>query len=179
VAFLLVAGLAGEIVSFDLFGLTDFSLIPQRYWIGLDVVPIILLANVCLAMYINLSVWFKITAQLRYGLFISTLGAVITILINAFTIPYLGYYGSALATLSCYGFMCIFCYYLGQKNYPIPYKFGRLMGYAVLVGFFYMMIRFLEYKGLSGMNITLFKLFLITLCGSMIFLIERKLPLYK
>jgi len=179
VAFLLVAGLAGEIVSFNLFGLTNFSLIPQRYWIGLDVVPIILLANVCLAMYINLSVWFKITAQLRYGLFISTLGAVITILINAFTIPYLGYYGSALATLSCYGFMCMFCYYLGQKNYPIPYKFGRLMGYAILVGFFYMMIRFLEYKGLSGINITLFKLFLISLCGSMIVLIERKLPLYK
>lgn len=179
VAFLLVAGLAGEIVSFNLFGLTNFSLIPQRYWIGLDVVPIILLANVCLAMYINLSVWFKITAQLRYGLFISTLGAVITILINAFTIPYLGYYGSALATLSCYGFMCMFCYYLGQKNYPIPYKFGRLMGYAILVGFFYMMIRFLEYKGLSGTNITLFKLFLISLCGSMIVLIERKLPLYK
>lgn len=179
IGFLIVAGLAVEIVAFNFFGLTHFSLIPKQYWIGLEVVPIILLANVCLAMYVNLSVWFKITAQLRYGLFISTVGAIITILVNAFTIPYIGYYGSAVATLLCYGSMCIFCYYLGQKNYPIPYKFGRLIGYAVLVGFFYMMIRFLDYKGLSGLNISLFKVFLISLCASMIFLIERKLPTFK
>ena len=178
IAFLLVASTAREIVAFDFFGQMNFTLIPQRYWVGLDVVPIILLANVCLAMYVNLSVWYKITAQLRYGLFISVMGAVLTIVINAVAIPYIGYYGSALATLVCYGSMCIFCYQLGKKQYPIPYRFKRLILYSLMILFFFCINRFLELKGLSGMNITLFKIFLCILCAGMIGLYERQFPTF-
>lgn len=132
-AFMLVSSYAHEIVSFNFFGLTgDKTFIDEAYWIGLKVVPILLLAYVFSAAYINLSIWFKITKQTRFAILFAGTGAFITILINVLTIPRHGYMGSAWATMACYGTMCVLCYYLGQKYYPIPYRVQRLFVYGLI-----------------------------------------------
>jgi O-antigen/teichoic acid export membrane protein len=130
--FLGVAAFSYEIVAFNFFGLADLTLIPERYWVGLEAVPILLGANLCLGAYLNLSIWFKLTTQTRYALLFTGTGAAITILGNVLFIPTYGYLACAWATLASYFTMCVLCYIFGQRNYPIPYRFGRLFAYTGL-----------------------------------------------
>lgn len=96
---------------------------------ALDVVPIILLGSFCLGIYHNLSVWYKITDQTRFGAYISSIGAIITLAINIAFIPKIGYMASALATLAAYGSMMLLSYYFGKKYYPVPYNMRKIMFY--------------------------------------------------
>lgn len=95
--------------------------IGEEYRVGLPVVPVLLLANLCLGVFINLSIWFKLTGQTRYGAIIAVIGALITIGLNFWWIPIIGYYGSAWATLVCYASIMIISWLWGRKHYPIPY----------------------------------------------------------
>jgi O-antigen/teichoic acid export membrane protein len=94
---------------------------------GLGVVPILLLANLFLGVYYNLSVWFKLTDKTYYGTYIGAAGAVLTIALNFLLIPVLGYTGSAWATLACYFMMAALCWWLGERHFPVPYPVGRLL----------------------------------------------------
>jgi O-antigen/teichoic acid export membrane protein len=105
---------------------------------GLDVVPMLALGNIFLGIYYNLSVWYKLTNRNKYGAVITIIGAVITIVMNILLIPVLHYTGAALATFSCYLFMMICSYKLGQKYYPIPYNVKKLTAYIVLVVLIYL-----------------------------------------
>ncbi|WP_459210296.1 oligosaccharide flippase family protein [Aquimarina rhabdastrellae] len=98
----------------------------ESYWEGMVVVPIILLANLCLGVYHSLSVWYKINDQTRFGAIISVIGAIITIILNYMLIPIYSYLGSAIATLAAYGTMMILSYLLGRKYYPIPYNIKKI-----------------------------------------------------
>ncbi len=89
---------------------------------GLDTVPILLMANLFLGVHYNLSVWYKITDRTRTGAWISIFGAAITIGLNLALIPWLGYFGSAWATLICYASMAVLNYFLGQRHYHILYQ---------------------------------------------------------
>ncbi len=97
-----------------------------EYRQGLAVVPILLLANLFLGVYYNLSVWFKLTDKTYYGTYIGAGGAVLTIALNFLLIPVLGYVGCALATLACYFMMAILCWRLGERHFPVPYPALRL-----------------------------------------------------
>ena len=97
-----------------------------EYLQGLIVVPILLLANLFLGVYYNLSVWFKLTDKTYYGTYIGGGGAVLTIVLNFLLIPLLGYLGSAIATLACYFMMAVLCWRLGERHFPIPYPALRL-----------------------------------------------------
>ncbi|MCK9622073.1 MAG: polysaccharide biosynthesis C-terminal domain-containing protein [Methylobacter sp.] len=99
---------------------------------GLEVVPILLLANLCLGIYVNLSIWYKLTDRTLMGALVSIAGAALTIALNVWWIPLFGYVGSAWATLACYGSMAIVSYLLGQKYYPVKYDVKRLIGYIGL-----------------------------------------------
>jgi len=108
-------------------------LIPQsEYWIALSIVPIILLANLCLGIYHNLSVWYKVTDHTKYGAYISVIGAVITIGLNFLLIPFISYQGSAIATLAAYGTMMLLSYFLGQKYYEVPYDIKKIGTYLIV-----------------------------------------------
>lgn len=122
-------------VSLNLEWIGPLFLKQAAYREGLVVVPILLLANLFLGMYYNLSVWFKLTDKTYYGTTISLGGAMLTIALNFLLIPVLGYVGSALATLACYGMMAVVCWWLGERHFPIPYPMARLaMWLAVAVG---------------------------------------------
>lgn len=105
--------------------------IGEKYWEGLSVVPVLLLANLFLGVYYNLSVWYKISGKTIYGAYIAVLGALITLLLNFWWIPALGYIGSAWATLICYFSMALLCYLFGQKFYPVSYPIGKIGLYFI------------------------------------------------
>ncbi len=94
---------------------------------GLAVVPVLLLANLFLGIYWNLSIWYKLTSQTAYGAWFAVAGAVITILLNIWWIPHFGYHGSAWATLVCYFSLALLSYLFGQKHYKIPYALKRII----------------------------------------------------
>jgi len=104
----------------------------ERFREGLDVVPILLIANLFLGIFINQSIWYKLTGQTGYGAMITILGALITISLNIYWIPRIGYMGSAWATLICYASMMICSYFLGNKHYPVNYDLKRILGYMGL-----------------------------------------------
>jgi O-antigen/teichoic acid export membrane protein len=114
--------------------LADFGLLLRSpvYRSGLAVVPILLLANLFLGVYINASIWFKLTDRTRIGTYIAVGGAVLTVALNWLLIPRLGYIGCAWTTLACYASMAITCLILGQRYYPIPYAIGRIGAYLAL-----------------------------------------------
>lgn len=107
-------------VCLNLFWLKYF--IGENYWDGLKVVPILLLANLFLGVYFNLSVWYKLTGKTSFGAYLAIFGAILTLVINIYGIPSFGYMASAWATFVCYFSMLVLCFYFGQKYYPIPYK---------------------------------------------------------
>ncbi len=96
------------------------------YWEAMWVVPIILMANFCLGIYHNLSVWYKITDRTKFGAYISVMGAIITLVLLYILIPIISYKGAALATLAAYSTMMVVSYCYGRKYYPIPYNLKRI-----------------------------------------------------
>ena len=103
-----------------------------EFRVGLEVVPILLMANLCLGIYVNLSIWYKLTDRTLLGAAVSLAGAVLTIVLNVWWIPEFGYVGSAWATLACYASMAFISYSLGRYYYPVAYDVKRLLAYIVL-----------------------------------------------
>ena len=102
-------------------------------WEGLKVVPILLLANMFLGIYYNLSVWYKLANKTMAGAWITVIGALITLVINYIFIPHFSYMACAWATFFCYGSMMVVSFVWGQKHYPIPYVWKKLVAYIVIV----------------------------------------------
>ncbi|OEY71313.1 oligosaccharide flippase family protein [Salegentibacter salarius] len=140
----------------------------SSYWEAMHIVPLILLANLFLGIYHNLSVWYKITDRTRFGGYISVVGALFTLALNIILIPYISYTGSAIATLVAYGVMMLLSYFYGRKYYPIPYNLKKIGGYLVLSVLF-SVFSFYVFRGNYFVGISLLIVFLGT-----VYVSERK-----
>jgi O-antigen/teichoic acid export membrane protein len=126
--------------------LDDFFIrfIGRNFREGKGVIPILMLANLFLGVYYNLSIWYKLSARTIWGAWLSAIGAIITLVLNFWWIPlsadhYLhGYVGSAWATFICYGAMMILSYLIGQKYFPVKYNLLKFVGYLGISIFLYM-----------------------------------------
>ncbi|MCF8357520.1 MAG: polysaccharide biosynthesis C-terminal domain-containing protein [Prolixibacteraceae bacterium] len=127
---------------FSIFGMVIFlgistfidlimKIVSVQYREGAGVVPIILLANFFMGIYFTLSLWYKITDKTRYGAFMGILGSAVTIVANILLIPYIGYYGSAVAILLCFVIMTATSYLLGKRHYPVPYNLKNFFFYLI------------------------------------------------
>ena len=105
--------------------------IGSSYRSGLGIVPILLAANICLGIYYNLSIWYKLTDKMQMGLYITLFGAAITLVGNYLFIPQWGMYAAAWATFACYFAMMVTAYLLGQQYYPVPYNVKKIAAYLV------------------------------------------------
>lgn len=107
-------------------------IIGQEYRSGIDIVPIVLFANVFLGLYYNLSMWYKLTDRTKWGAYISILGAAVTVFVIFYGVPRFGYIAAAWSHLITYGTMMLVSYAFGQYFYPIPYKVARILMYLLL-----------------------------------------------
>jgi O-antigen/teichoic acid export membrane protein len=111
--------------------------IGKDFRVGLPVVPILLMANLFLGVYVNLSIWYKLKDKTLLGSFVSVGGAVLTFVLNIVYIPKYGYMASAWATLACYASMAAVSYLLGQKYYPVEYDLKSFFKYLFIALLFY------------------------------------------
>ncbi|HLT42547.1 MAG TPA: oligosaccharide flippase family protein [Sphingobacteriaceae bacterium] len=116
-----------------------------QYWSGLPVVPVLLMGYIFLGIYMNLSIWYKLSDQTRFGLYISVVGAIITIVFNLIFIPKYSFYASAWITMFVYFSMMVLSFLLGQKNHPIPYHVLKNVLYILAAA------------GLSWLSFSVFK----------------------
>jgi O-antigen/teichoic acid export membrane protein len=116
-------------------------------WAGLKIVPILLFANMFLGIYYNLSIWYKLSTNSRPGAYITLIGAAITLIVNYTFIPIFGYMASAWATFLCYATMMIISFAWGQKVYPVPYVWKKLLAYMVIV-----LLVYFVFLGLSSLS---------------------------
>lgn len=101
--------------------------IPNKsYWTAIDIIPIIVIANLCFGIYYNLSTWYKVTDRTKIGTVISWAGALITIILNVVLLKKFGFMVSAWTTLAAYFTMMVLSYFLGQKYYPIHYRIKNI-----------------------------------------------------
>jgi len=122
-------------------------IIADEYFGALAIVPIILLANLLLGVYNNLSVWYKLTDKTKYGMYFSVFGAIITIVLNIIFIPKFGFMASAWATLIAYGSMTLISYFYGKKYYKVPYQMNKVVLYIILA-FGLSMLSYYQYRGI-------------------------------
>ncbi|MGY5352354.1 oligosaccharide flippase family protein [Wenyingzhuangia sp. IMCC45533] len=162
----------GALISLTIVAYIDFFaailLKKPEYLQTLDIVPIILLANLLLGIYNNLSVWYKNTAQTKFAMYFSILGGILTVLGLLIFVPTYGYIGAAWVTFGVYAVMMMCSYILGQKHYKTPYnivKIGSLLSLITVLCF----TSFYFFRANFYMN-TLFILIAVTA----IFMTQRK-----
>lgn len=146
--------------------------IGPEYHSGLKVVPSVLMANLFLGIYFNLSLWYKLSDKTWMGALIGGIGSVLTIGFNIWLIPIMGYMGSAYAVLICFVLMTVISYVVGQKYYRVDYDLKRILFYFIIaLGFYYLFdavdlsSEILKY----GLSVSLLAAFL-----GIVFIAERK-----
>lgn len=129
----------GMVFYIDIIRLLNWN---PKYYESFSIVPVILLANLFFGIYFALSMWYKLTDMTRYGAYIATGGAILTITLNFILIPVFGYKGSAFTLLICFFGMTVISYFLGQKYYPVPYNLSRILIYFLIAGILFVMSMF-------------------------------------
>ena len=111
--------------------------IGRDYWDGLRVVRIVMGAEIFMGIYFNLSFWYKLIDETRWGAYFSLTGCIILILMNIFLIPKYGYIACAWAGFTGYGVAMLLSYFVGQKKYPIQYDLKAIGMYVLLAAVLY------------------------------------------
>ncbi len=111
--------------------------IGRDYWDGLRVVPIVMAAEIFMGIYFNLSFWYKLIDETRWGAYFSLTGCIILILMNIFLVPKYDYIACAWAGFTGYGVAMLLSYFVGQKKYPIQYDLKAIGMYVLLAAVLY------------------------------------------
>lgn len=111
--------------------------ISPRYFSGLKVVPVIMLAELFFGIFFNLSLWYKLTDRTIWGAWFSLLGLAVTVGLNAALVPRMGYMGCAWAALACYFTMMVSSYLVGRAKHPLRYPVGRILSYFLIAAVLY------------------------------------------
>ena len=120
--------LLGVIFYLDIFR----YIVSSAYWEGLKIVPVVLWTYVFQGVYFNLSFWYKLTDETKWGAYFSLIGLCITLVLQIVGVPIIGYWASCGSSLVCYFVIMVLSYIIGQKKAPIPYDMKSIGGYTLL-----------------------------------------------
>lgn len=107
-------------------------IIQRSYWEGLRAIPIVMMAEIFMGIYFNLSFWYKLTDQTWWGAIISGIGCIVLFFVNIAFVPTYGYMACAWGGFAGYGTCMLLSYVIGQKHYYVPYPMKSILGYFAL-----------------------------------------------
>jgi len=110
------------------------SLIDPRFWSGMAVFPIILLAHIFDGVYANLNVGIYLKKKTHFLPVITGIAALVNLVGNILLIPPWGMFGAAWTTMWSYFLMAALLYWMIRRHYPIPYEWRRLAQITVVGG---------------------------------------------
>ncbi len=139
---------------------------------GSHIVPVILMANLVMGIFFNLSIWYKLTNKTKIGAVLVILGALITVVINLLFIPKYGFLASAWAHIICYSVMVVLSYLWSRKHYAVPYKIGRILVYMAFALVIYFINELFLQEVLKSQNLK--GLILMGLFVAVVYFGERK-----
>lgn len=116
------------------------------YWSGLKVVPIVMMAEIFMGVYFNLSFWYKLIDETKWGAYFSFAGCAVLIAINVFFVPIYGYMACAWAGFAGYGVAMLLSYFVGQKKYPIHYDLKAIGKYVAIAIALYLISESLPFE---------------------------------
>ncbi len=102
------------------------------YWEALRAVPIVMMAEIFMGIYFNLSFWYKLTDQTWWGALFSGIGCVLLLAVNFIFVPEYGYMACAWGGFVGYGTCMVLSFFVGQKKYYVPYPVWTILGYFAL-----------------------------------------------
>ena len=106
-------------------------IIGADYREGLGVVPIVMMAEIFMGIYFNLSFWYKLIDKTIYGAWFSLVGCIVLFAVNILLIPTYGYWACAWGGFAGYGTAMVLSYIIGQKKNPIPYPLKSITLYFI------------------------------------------------
>lgn len=119
-----------DIIQSNLFG--NFHLIAPAYWGGLSVIPLVLTGYFCYGLYVNFMVGPVLTKKTRVLLWITLLGAAVSITTNLTLVPHIGILGAGWAVALSYAAMAAALFCFTRRVYPIPYEYKKIAALVVL-----------------------------------------------
>ena len=112
-------------------------LVGSTYWEGLRVVPIVMMAEIFMGIYFNLSFWYKLEDKTHWGAIMSVIACVVLLAVNIIFVPRYGYIACAWGGVAGYGTAMLLSYFIGQHYHPIRYDVKGILGYfALALGLF-------------------------------------------
>lgn len=115
-------------------------IIKSDYWEGLKAVPIVMIAEIFMGIYFNLSFWYKLTDQTWWGAVFSGIGCAVLLAVNFIFVPQCGYMACAWGGFAGYGTCMVLSYLVGQKLAPVPYPVKAIALYFMLTLLLYMVM---------------------------------------
>jgi len=106
--------------------------VAAEYYPGLTVVPVVMLGELFFGIYYNLSVWYKLTDQTKWGAYFSIIGCIMTVVIIIGFVPRYGFIACAWASFISNLLMTILSYFVGQKKFPINYDLRSALIYGIV-----------------------------------------------
>ena len=146
------------------------------YWVGLKVVPIVMVAEIMMGIYFNLSFWYKITDKTIWGAWFSGIGCVVLLAVNYIFVPKYGYMACAWGGVAGYGVAMATSYFVGQKYYPLNYPLKDIALYTILAAIAFTVMTLLHEKLSMWLSIAINTLLILCFIGM---IIKRDLPLSK
>lgn len=128
--------------------------ISPRYFSGLSVVPLIMLAEMFFGVFFNLSLWYKLSDKTSWGAWFSIFGLTITVALNIWLVPVYGYMGCAVAAVCSYGAMMVASYVVGRRHFPISYPMRRIAVYVGIAAVLYVTGIYAVPMAVAGLDTT-------------------------
>ena len=119
-------------------------IIGADYREGLRVVPIVMVAEIMMGIYFNLSFWYKLIDKTIYGAWFSLAGCIVLFAVNLLFIPRYGYMACAWAGLIAYSVSMLLSYFIGQKYFPVAYPLRDIFTYFAVAALLYVGIHFVS-----------------------------------
>ncbi|MCX7736845.1 MAG: oligosaccharide flippase family protein [Candidatus Kapabacteria bacterium] len=113
--------------------------INPAFWVGMDLIPMVLTAYFFNGMFINYACGPYITKKTNYLPIAIGTGAILKITFNFILIPYIGYYGAGISSIIGYFASAAVLLIINKKIYPIQYNWSKITLILVFTLIFYLL----------------------------------------